>query len=68
MGSALDGLIARVQAGEVSAEDAAQEAPLHRGDSIGVAIHLSGNVEGFVRFLEANGASNISAWDDYIEA
>ena len=68
MGSALDDLIARVQAGEISAEDAAREAPLHRGDSIGVAIHLSGNVDGVVRFLEANGASNISARDDYIEA
>ena len=68
VGSALDGLIARVQAGEISAEDAARKAPLHRGDSIGVAIHLSGNVDGVVRFLEANGASNISARDDYIEA
>ena len=68
MGSTLDDLIARVQAGEISAEDAAREAPLHRGDSIGVAIRLSGNVDGMVRFLEANGASNISARDDYIEA
>ena len=68
VGSALDGLIARVQAGEISAEDAAREAPIHRGDSIGVAIHLSGNSEDVVRFLEANGASNITAWDDYIEA
>ena len=33
-----------------------------------MAIHLSGNVEGVVRFLEVNGASNISARDDYIEA
>ena len=35
---------------------------------MGVTIHLSGNVDGVVRFLEANGASNISAGDDYIEA
>ena len=68
VGSTLDDLIARVQAGEISAEDAAREAPLHRGDSIGVAIHLTGNVDGVVSFLEANGASNISARDDYIEA
>ena len=59
VGSLLDDLIAGVQAGEISAEEAAQEAPLHRGDSIGVAIHLSGNVESVVRFLESNGASNI---------
>ena len=68
VGSTLDDLITRVQAGEISAEEAAGEAPLHRGDSIGVAIHLSGNVDGVVRFLEANDASNISARDDYIEA
>ena len=64
----LDDLIARVEAGEISAEDAAQEAPLHRGDSIGVGIYLSGNVDAVVDFLESNGASNISARDDYIEA
>ena len=68
VGSTLDDLIARVQAGEISAEEAARQAPIHRGDSVGVTIHLSGNVDGVVRFLEANGASNISAGDDYIEA
>ena len=68
VGSTLDDLIARVQAGEISAEEAAGQAPIHRGDSVGVTIHLSGNVDGVVRFLEANGASNISAGDDYIEA
>ena len=68
VGSTLDDLIARIQAGEISAEEAAGQAPIHRGDSVGVTIHLSGNVDGVVRFLEANGASNISAGDDYIEA
>ena len=67
-GSALNALIAKVEAGEISAEEAAKEAPIHRGDSVGVAIHLSGNVDGLVRFLEANGAANISAFEDYIEA
>ena len=64
----LDDLIARVEAGEISAEDAAQEAPLYLGDSVAVTIHLSGNVDDVVDFLEANGASNISSGDDYIEA
>ena len=68
VGTALNQLIARVEAGEISAEEAAREAPIHRGDSVGVAIHLSENVDGVVRFLEANGASNISARGDYIEA
>lgn len=64
----LDDLIARVEAGEISAEEAAQEAPLHQGNSVAVTIHLSGNVEDVVDFLEANGGSNISSGDDYIEA
>ena len=64
----LDDLIAKIEAGEISAEDAAQEAPLHRGDSVAVTIYLSGNVDGVVSFLENNGGSNISSGDDYIEA
>ena len=57
-----------VESGEISPEEAARQAPLHRRDSVGVAIHLSGNVDGVVRFLVANGASNVSARDDYVEA
>ena len=64
----LDDLIARVEDGEISAKDAAQEAPLHRGDSVAVTIHLSGNVDGVVAFLKDNGGSNISSGEDYIEA
>ena len=64
----LDDLIARVEAGEISAEDAAQEAPLYLGDSVAVTIDLTGNVDDVVDFLEANGASNISSGDGYIEA
>ena len=67
-GSALNGLVARVEAGEISAEEAAREAPLHQGESVGVIIYLSGNVGGVIAFLEANGASSIVAGEDYIEA
>ena len=35
---------------------------------MGVIILLSGNVQSVVTFLEANGASNINAGEDYIEA
>ena len=68
LGSALDDLIARIEAGEVSPEAAAQEAPLHQGGSVAVTIHLSGNVDDVLRFLEANGGSTISVGEDYIEA
>ena len=50
VGSILDSLIAKVEAGEISAEEAAKEAPIHRGDSMGVTILLSSNVDGVVRF------------------
>ena len=64
----LDDLIARVEAGEVTAEDAAAEAPLHRGDSVAVTIYLSRNVDGVVRFLQDNGVSPRNVGEDYIEA
>ena len=68
VGSVLDGLIARILAGEISPEEAAQEAPLHQGDAVAVIIHLSGNVDDVVQFLEANGGSTISVGEDNIEA
>ena len=64
----LDDLIARVEAGEVTAEDAAAEAPLHRGDSVAVTIYVSRNVDGVVRFLQDNGVSPRNVGEDYIEA
>ena len=66
--SAINSLVERVESGEITAEEAASEAPLHRGESIGVIILLSGNIDGVVAFLEANGGSNINAGEDYIEA
>ena len=66
--STLNNLVDRVESGEITAEEAAEEAPLHRGESVGVIIILSGNVEGVAAFLKANRASNINAGDDYIEA
>ena len=68
VGSALDDLIARIEAGEISEEEAAQEAPLYRGKSVAVTIYLSSNVDGVVSFLKANGVSPRNVGEDYIEA
>ena len=68
VGSILDDLIARVEAGEISAEDAAGEAPLHRGESVAVRVYLSGNVDGVLRFLQDNGVSPRHVGEDYIVA
>ena len=67
-GSGLDDLISRVASDEISAEDAAAEAPLHRGDAIAVTVHLSGNVNAVVSFLENNGVTPRNRGTDYIEA
>ena len=66
--SMLNQLVARVEAGESSAEEAAGNAPLHRGSSVAVTFYLSGNVDVVVSFLEDNGGSPRNVGEDYIEA
>ena len=68
LGSMLNQLVARVEDGEASAEDAAEEAPVHREASVAVTIYLSGNVDDVVAFLEDNGGSLGNVGQDFIEA
>ena len=68
LGSALDDLVTRLEAGVLSPEEAAREAPLHLGESVAVTIDLSGSVEDVVSFLEDNGGSTIVIGGTYIEA
>ena len=68
VGSALNDIIARVESGEISAEDAAAQVPLHRGDAVAVTIYLSGNVGGLVSFLEDRGIVPRNVGEDYVEA
>ena len=68
LGSMLNQMAARVEAGEATAEDAAGDAPVHRAESVAVTIYLSGNVDGVVSFLEDNGGSPRNVGEDYIEA
>ena len=58
LGSNLDQLVA-------SAEE---DVPMHQEESIAVTIHLSGNVDDMVKFLEDNGSSARNVGEDYIEA
>ena len=67
-GSALDDIIARVANGEISATEAAKEAPLSRGDAVAVTLHLSGNVAAVATFLQNNGVTADNQGVDYIEA
>ena len=68
LGSRLDQLVASVEEGETTAEDAAADAAVRREESVAVTIHLSGNVGDVVSFLEENGGDPRNVGEDYIEA
>ena len=68
LGSHLDQLVASVEEGRATAQEAAEGAAIHQGDSIAVTIHLTGNVDEVVLFLESNGGDPRNVGEDYIEA
>ena len=68
LGSHLDQLVASVEAGQATVQEAASNSPVHSGESVAVTIHLSGNVDEVVSFLEDNGGDPRNVGEDYIEA
>ena len=68
LGSRLDGLVAKVEAGQATAQEAAADTPVHSGESVAVTIYLSGSVDEVVAFLEENGGDPRNVGEDYIEA
>ena len=68
LGSHLNQLVASVEVGQQSAHQAAAHSPIHSGGSVAVTIHLSGNVDDVVQFLEDNGGDPRNVGEDYIEA
>ena len=68
LGSRLDVLVASVEAGQATAEEAAADTLVHSGESVAVTIHLSGSVDEVVAFLEENGGDPRNAGEDYVEA
>ena len=68
LGSRLDELVASVEAGDATAEQAASGAAMHSGESVAVTIYLSGGVDVVVSFLEENGGDPRNVGEDYIEA
>ena len=68
LGSHLDQLVASVEVGQATAQDAASDTPVHSGESVAVTIYLSGNVDEVVSFLEENGGDPRNVGEDYIEA
>ena len=68
LGSRLDGLVASVEAEQATAEEAARDAAMHRGGSVAVIIHVSGNADEVAAFLKANGGDPRNVGEDYVEA
>ena len=68
LGSHLDGLVASVETGQATAEEAAADTPVHSGESVAVTIHPSGSVDEVGALLEENGGDPRNVGGDYIEA
>ena len=68
LGSHLDQLVASVESGQATVQDAASDTPVHSGESVAVTIYLTGNVDDVVSFLEDNGGDPRNVGEDYIEA
>jgi hypothetical protein len=68
LGSQLNRLVASVEAGQATAQEAASSAAVHQDDSVAVTIHLSGHVADVVAYLNDNGGDPRNVGEDYIEA
>ena len=68
LGFHLNQLVASVEEGRATAQQAAEGASIYSNESIAVTIHLSANVDDVVRFLEDNGGDPRNVGVDYIEA
>ena len=68
LGSRLNGLVVRVEEGEMSAGEATEDTAVHQEESVAVTLHLSRNVAEVVSFLQRNGGDPRNVGEDYIEA
>ena len=68
LSSHLNWLVASVEEGQATAEQAAQGAPIYSDESIAVTLYLSAHVDKVVTFLEDNGGDPRNVGEDYIEA
>ena len=68
LGYHLDRMVVRVESGEDSAEEAAEDASISQDGAVAVTIYLSGNVTDVVTFLENKGGDPRNVGEDYIEA
>ena len=68
LGSHLDELVTRVEAGQTTSKDATGDTPVYSRESVAVTIYVTGNVDDVVSFLEDKGGDPRNVGEDYIEA
>ena len=68
LGAHLNRLVATVESGRATSQQAAQGAAIHQDHSVAVTIHLSAHVDDVVAFLEDHGGDPRNVGVDYIEA
>ena len=68
LSSHLNQLVVSVEAGQTTAEKAAQSISIYNDESVAVTVYLSGYVDDVVTFLEENGGDPRNVGEDYIEA
>ena len=68
LGSQLNHSVAMVEGGQITEREAASQSPISSGGSVAVTVHLSGNIDDVVQFLEDNGGDPRNVGEDYIEA
>ena len=68
LGSHLSQLVASVEEGQITAQQAAEGRSISGDESIAVTIHLSANVDEVVQFLDDRGGDPRNVGEDYIEA
>ena len=67
LGSQLDKLATQLERGEVSPQEAAEEAAVQQDASVAVTVYLSEGVNQLVQFLRGHGAEPRNVGEDYIE-
>jgi len=65
--SALNDLLTRIEAGEITIAEAVEQTPLHRQESVAVTIHLSGDATPVLDYLSKQGVSPRHEDAGYVE-
>ena len=66
--SALNDLLSRIEAGEITEADAAKQAPLNRDGTVAVTVHITAEPDDILKYLSDHNITPRHAGENYIEA